>query len=62
MGGTDEEGQKDKVACCYDRDTENKEKQFVFDPGFNWKPVEGDVALTCLGLRRTIRAACLCMH
>ena len=28
MGDKDEEGQKDKVACCYDRDTENKRKQF----------------------------------
>ena len=32
---------------------------FVLDPRFNWKPVVlgSDVALTCLGLRRTIQTA-----
>ena len=34
---------------------------FVLDPGVHWKPVECfkhiDVALACMGLRRTMRAA-----
>ena len=41
MDGMDEEGQREKVACCVMRETlKTKAISFVLDPGFNWKPVE----------------------
>ena len=43
-----EEGQKDKVAWCYDRETlKTKGSDFEFHPGFNWRVLSSDVALTC---------------
>ena len=64
MGGMDEESQKDKVAWCYDRDTDNKGKHFVLDPGFNWKPEESSEQWCCTNMPGYTDnlAAWFCMH
>ena len=56
----DEEGQKYKVAYCPDRYTENRDKplhSILAFTGSQWGVLSSSVALACLDLRRTGRAA-----
>ena len=43
----DEEGQKNMVAYCSHRYTENRDKQFCIDPSLHWKPEESSEQCCC---------------
>ena len=60
MDGMDEEGQKGKVAWCCDRHIKHRQALSYWIlalTGSQWSVLSSDIALTCLGLRRTIRGS-----
>ena len=53
----DEDDQKYMVAYYSNRYIENRDKQFCIESYSQWSVLSGAVALACLDLRRTNRAA-----